>query len=549
MPIAKVQMPDGRIGRFEVPEGTSEQEVMDFARKTMAGGETSKAPDLAWSDVPGKALGNLPGSFGNLVKDTVQPILDPVGTGKALYSVGKGAVKNIGARVSAISPQPDDPDVAAADAVGKFFATRYGSEEGFKNALANDPAGVISDLSSVLSLGGSALAKAPGMVGKAGAMARNAGNAIDPISAAVRGAGAVATNVVEPIISNTLGVTTGAGAPAIREAAKAGMEGGDALESFTSQMRGKAPIEDVVSEAKAAVGVMKQQRGEAYRASSAWKTDPSKLNFAPVEKAYVNLFKSMSVKGQTGHMKVGKETVSKLDAIGQVLNEWKADPALHTVEGFDALKQRIDDLMPPRTDAGQSGRAVTTMRNAVKDAIVKQAPVYAHTMREYEVASELIKDVESSLSLGKKANVDSSLRKLQSVMRNNANTNYGRRAQLGQKLVDAGATTLMPKVAGQMLSSATPRGLQALGASGAGVTALMTNPAYLPGLAFASPRIVGEGALAAGKAARPINKLLGNLDPVIPPLDITRLLYQSGRAKEQVERNPLLIDVKNRSQP
>lgn len=31
MPIAKVQMPDGRIGRFEVPEGTTPEQVMEFA--------------------------------------------------------------------------------------------------------------------------------------------------------------------------------------------------------------------------------------------------------------------------------------------------------------------------------------------------------------------------------------------------------------------------------------------------------------------------------------------------------------------------------------
>jgi hypothetical protein len=31
MPIAKVQLPDGRIGRFEVPEGTTPEQVMEFA--------------------------------------------------------------------------------------------------------------------------------------------------------------------------------------------------------------------------------------------------------------------------------------------------------------------------------------------------------------------------------------------------------------------------------------------------------------------------------------------------------------------------------------
>ena len=33
MPIARIELPDGRIARFEVPEGTSPQEVESFANQ------------------------------------------------------------------------------------------------------------------------------------------------------------------------------------------------------------------------------------------------------------------------------------------------------------------------------------------------------------------------------------------------------------------------------------------------------------------------------------------------------------------------------------
>ena len=39
MPIAKVQMPDGRMAKFEVPEGTTEQQVIDYASKMDLGGQ------------------------------------------------------------------------------------------------------------------------------------------------------------------------------------------------------------------------------------------------------------------------------------------------------------------------------------------------------------------------------------------------------------------------------------------------------------------------------------------------------------------------------
>lgn len=37
MPVAKVQLPDGRIGRFEVPDGTTPEQVMEFAQRQFAG--------------------------------------------------------------------------------------------------------------------------------------------------------------------------------------------------------------------------------------------------------------------------------------------------------------------------------------------------------------------------------------------------------------------------------------------------------------------------------------------------------------------------------
>lgn len=176
MPVAKVQMPDGRIGRFEVPEGTTEQQVLDFVAGSIP------KPPRAWSDVPMEALGNLPESFGNLVADTVRPILHPIDTAESLASLGKGAYKNVVGGYD-----PNDPDVQAADAAGQYFKQNYGSAEGIKNYIATDPAAALGDLATLLTAGGGLAARAPGAVGRAGALARTSGRTIDPIAAAVRG--------------------------------------------------------------------------------------------------------------------------------------------------------------------------------------------------------------------------------------------------------------------------------------------------------------------------------------------------------------------------
>jgi hypothetical protein len=53
--------------------------------------------------------------------------------------------------------------------------------------------------------------------------------------------------------------------------------------------------------------------------------------------------------------------------------------------------------------------------NVVKAQVVEQAPGYAKTMKNYEKASNLIREIEGTLSLNPKARIDTALRKLQSA--------------------------------------------------------------------------------------------------------------------------------------
>jgi len=138
-------------------------------------------------------------------------------------------------------------------------------------------------------------------------------------------------------------------------------------------------------------------------------------------------------------------------------------------------------------------------------------------MKNYENASNLIREIEKTLSLNPKASIDTALRKLQSVMRDNVNTNYGKRGDLVKLLQESGAKNLLNKLAGQSLKSGTPRGLArmvgAVGGLATGGTSLaalggLVNPMVLAplagGLAAQSPRLMGEIAHAGGRVA---NKL------------------------------------------
>jgi hypothetical protein len=268
-------------------------------------------------------------------------------------------------------------------------------------------------------------------------------------------------------------------------------------------MRGSVPMDNVVTDAKAGLDAIKQERLAAYRAGMAdLAKDQTVLDFGKFDATLAGAKPVKEFKGISFEPSAHATTTE----LAGVLDQWrKLDPKeFHTAEGFDALKQRIGDIRDGTKPGSASEKIATQVYNVVKDQIVKQAPDYAKTMKGYQEAY-LIREIEKTLSQNRGASVDTKLRKLQSVMRNNVNTNYGKRADLAKLLQEKGATHLLQKLAGQSLSSFEPRGLSravaALGGVATGAVGLATlNPAVLlpfaGQLAFQSPRLMGEAARA-----------------------------------------------------
>ena len=321
-------------------------------------------------------------------------------------------------------------------------------------------------------------------------------------------------------IRRGLGLTTGAGEESIAQALRAGREGN---QTFLKNIRGDVSSMDVLDQAKDALANMRATRSQAYKqgiqstmpsaeivAGKALPKAPTKLNFAPITGSLDDVVESLKVKTPTGsQFKIGSAEISKIEELQDVVKTWQKDPTLHTAEGLDALKQRLDALYPDSPMQKQVQRAVTSVRNTVKDTIVAQDKNYAKTMKAYEESLSLEREIERALSLGNRSAADTAIRKLQSLTRNNANTNYGYRMELVKALQNQGGEDLMPALAGQALSSFTPRGLAGQGAAlgiGAG-GALTVNPMALAALPLTSPRLVGMGAYGLGRATRDIPKL------------------------------------------
>jgi hypothetical protein len=154
-------------------------------------------------------------------------------------------------------------------------------------------------------------------------------------------------------------------------------------------------------------------------------------------------------------------------------------------------------------------------------------------MQAYSEATDLIREIEKTLSQGKNASVDTQMRKLQSVMRNNVNTNYGQRMSLVKQLEEAGGREMMPALAGQALSNYAPRGLQGASSVPTALLAgsLFGTPLAAASLATSSPRLMGEAAFGAGRVAKGLLDVQNRMPDIDYPT-MFNLLYQAEQPRK-----------------
>lgn len=521
---------DGTSHVYEnVPNDITREQAIQRASRDFAGKQVSNVSRTSFAemspvDVAGRAVANLPSSTAKLVGDLVTAITSPVQTAKSILDIGAGALQNIVPtnvkefvdRFDA-NPQAAQRAVEVANAVGGEYKQKYGTMEGFKKALATDPANVLADLSTIMTVGAATVSRAA----PTGAAAiRQVASYVDPLSLIAKGVSGT-TSVVPKAVTAALGSTTGVGTEPISQAYRAGKEGGQTAQTFLENLRGKADMQDVLDIAKTNLDAIRKQRSDAYKANMQnIKNDATVLNFTGIDKAVSQAFDNFTFKGKPKN----ELAVQKLEEVKGKIDEWKAlDPAeYHTPEGLDALKQTVGQVLEDLKPRTPSDVAVKGVYNAIKDEITKQAPTYAKTMKAYSDATDLIREIERSLSLGDKASADTAMRKLQSVMRNNVNTNYGQRMALMKELESAGGLEMMPALAGQALSDIAPRGIQRAAVPINAILGFQAGglPAAAAGAVLSSPRAIGEASYYAGKAGALPGKAIGgllDLESKLPP--------------------------------
>lgn len=329
------------------------------------------------------------------------------------------------------------------------------------------------------------------------------------IGAAIPG-GVQLAKYVSKGIPYVLGGTTGAGSQAFKEAYKAGQQGNTKL---LENMRGEVSAEEVLNDAKTALANMRATRQDVYRQGiETTKKGQIFYKFEPIENKLNEELKTLKVSNLGKEMPlVGEAELNKVNELKTEVEKWKKTPELWTASGLDGLKRRLDAIYPENLPQAQ--RIISAVRNKVYDHIVSLDPNYAKTMKAYEEAIKIEQQIEKSLSLGKKTANDTAIRKLLSLSRNNANTNFGYRQELANTLQTQGGKNLEPALAGQALNSIAPKGLVARGSlSGLGITSAGTlNPALLGLAPLSSPRLMGEATYKAGQLSNAITPQQRNL--------------------------------------
>lgn len=285
-------------------------------------------------------------------------------------------------------------------------------------------------------------------------------------------------------------------------------------QTFLNNMRGKVSQEKIVGMAKQNLKDMIEANQDLYKSNmSKAFADTKKLDTTKITQNIKDIINQETLGGALPLSGDEKAIVEKsIEFIEPALK----NRSLQTTRGLDKIRQKIYDITTqPGTNAHRLKKSI---ENSIKDTISEQRPEYRKALQTYAQNKGEIEEIARTFSLKDNNAIDTAMRKLQSVGRNNVQTSYGYRNNLMDNLDFGG--NLQDAIAGQALSSWKPRGTA--GVVG-GINALssavntVTNPSALPAnLAYAlgsSPRLTGEAAYHLGALADYLSKMkVGNVN-------------------------------------
>ena len=461
----------------------------------------------------------------------------PVQTAETVAKLGVGV---LGAGIEKMIPEKDrqiSPEAAASPTgqlfqqskslfgkVAEDYKQSYGSPQKAADTAYKDPFRVAGDVAAVVTAGGSALSTAGEVSGiskvaEAGNVLTKVGEAANPVNAAFKVAGG-ALGITGKVAAGIAGKSTGAGAFSVEEAfsnpnvmkyaRKAGPDGALDLQ------------DQALTDSLAGLKTLKTERGQTYVAD----LEKIKVNKTDMQNGLEEI-RSKASKDLVDPQKLGvkitggkklnnldfsKSTITKNTAVVEKAFNDVMDWRDTTPAGLDMLKKRISQHIDeiPATEAGGARAYLVGLRENVSGLLKKQVPGYQDMVGKYEQASNLIDDIQSSLSLKDTVKKETAIRKIQGALRENNDM----RREFIQTLGKEAGVDITGKLAAGQLAPYTARGLagtiQSQLSTAAGVGAVL-KPQFIPqiiiALAATSPRLVGELSSILGKTARAVKAI------------------------------------------
>ena len=446
---------------------------------------TVKSSPLGIGNYALDTAANFIPSTKQLLHDYAQPFLHPIDTYNGVKSMITGFnelrdrskfIKNN----PNVEPPPLTENMIMAEAVNEHFANRYGDWVGketddwdiigrkFADTFRKDPAGVLADVSGVLSLGTIGAAR---YAGKAGGIAQKVAQNLDPLQATLAGTGKLTTNIAGPL--------SGAGTGLLRNAFDSGASGetifrmptkdnlspitlknSSASDSFNLARKGKLTPTEIMNDYIKRVNKLKSTASEQY---SSWieglpsdyiqdlktpalilkeiqeikygkagkqkrpiydqKTEPVDV---PTEIINPKTNKPFTKAGtKTTNTKRGSDAdVTELNALENELLNYANNDSLHNAQALAQLKLKLGKF---KFKNPEIQKIQTKINNSIKNDLGNVDPSTSKVMSNYEGMLNNLDDLKIAIGDPTKNNFNpqTAINKAQSILKDNPKGSLG----------------------------------------------------------------------------------------------------------------------------
>jgi hypothetical protein len=498
-----------------------------YARAT----HIKNAPEKSFT---AEMLMNAPGSlYKNTIGGLYEMASSPVQTATSLLDMGAGALQNITPKPlrdiinradvggPLLNPEAAKRAQAVANAVGQDYATTYGTAEGFKKTMQEDPFRVVGDVSMLLG-GAGAGAKAANL-GKVGNALAQASAVTNPMNALLKPAASIISPNTSPQIQALMkeGVvpTTGQILGGGFKRAEEGLSSVPIVGDFIKGAQGRAMADVNRAAFNRALTPIAEKLPEGVVGREAVQFVSDKL-----DDAYGKLLPKMTVR-QDAPFQTNISDLKTMVQAGSIdpkavtfFNNWIDSNVLNKFQGQNAitgetLKAIQSDLretvsrLGASTDADQRliGSALKEAQDQVRQLVTRSNPQYSKELKAIDTGYANFKRVERAASgLGAEEGIFSPAQLQNAVKAMDRSKDKGKFAQgnaLMQDLSENAKTALGNKVP----DSGTPYRSMVAALAASGGAGAMGMPAVASAL-IASPIMysqAGQNMLANILTKRP----------------------------------------------